>query len=296
MKLEYQWTPESLETRGKYLWMPELIPMLHKHLRIKQGIVAVDVGCGSGFFTRLIAKGMHKHGKVIGVDMNEKLLAAAHKIAQRENLSSFIEFKRGDAYDLPFPNNFSDVVACHTLLYILRKPLKAINAMVRVAKVGGVIAAVEFDYRGRVIYDPFDKDYAELACKFNDAVIGVFKKLFGADLTIGSKLPSMFLKAGLKGIRSYAYLLPIRPPTWNEQYSIGELVDYYKQSIGELSSWNETQKSAMEEYGISKSEFEEYQSKTIKRIRQWMRNPKKMRHHAFISARPVFVVVGEKAD
>jgi len=296
MKLKYQWTPESLEKRGKYLWTSELSPMLHQHLRLKQGVIAIDVGCGSGFFTRLMAKGLQQPSKVIGVDINRRLLAAAHEIAKKEKLSSVVEFKQGDAYDLPFPNNFADVVVCHTLLYILGKPLKAINEMVRVANIGGLVAAVEFDYYGRVIYDPIDKDYVELAIRFNDAVIGAFRKLYGADLTIGSKLPSMFLKGGLTDIRAYAYLLPTHPLPWDERYSTRELVAYYKQSIDELTGWSETQKSAMEECGISKREFEEYQSKTVERIKQWIKSPKKMRNHAFISARPVFVVVGQKAS
>jgi len=294
MKMKYKWTPERLERRGRYLWSPELITVLYQHLGVKPGIVAVDVGCGTGFFTRIVAKGMQNHGRIIGVDVDKKLLVAAQEIAQRESLSSRVEFKKGNAYNLPLPNDFADVVVCHTLLYIPGKPMKAINEMVRVAKVGGRVAAVESDYGGCVIYDPFDKDYVELAYKFNRAVIGTFKRLYGADLTIGSKLPSLFLKAGLVEISAQAYLLPTRPPTWDNRYSIEELVDYYKNSISELSAWSETEKKVMEEYGVSRSEFDKYQFKTIKRIKNWIKNPLKMRNNGSISARCFFVVVGKK--
>lgn len=294
MKMKYKWTPEGLESRGRYLWNAELVPVLYRLLGVEPGIVAVDVGCGSGFFTRMIGKGLQNHGRVIGVDVDKKLLVAATEIARRENMSTLIEFKEGNVYNLPLPSDFADVVACHTLLYMLGKPTKALNEMVRVAKVGGRVAAVESDYSGCVIYDPFDKDYVELAYKFNKAVIGSFKKLYGADLTIGSKLPSMFLKAGLVEITAHAYLLPTRPLTWDNRYSIQELVDHYKHSISELSSWTETEKRVMEEYGVSRSEFDEYQLKTVKRIKNWIKNPKKMRNHAFMSARCFFVCVGKK--
>jgi len=182
MKMKYKWTQEGMERRGKYLWTTEFVPILHQHLGVEPGIVAVDVGCGSGFFTRLITKGLQNHGRVIGIDVDKKLLVAAREIARRENLSSLIEFKKGSAYNLPLPNDFADLVTCHTLLYILRKPMKAINEMVRVAKIGGRVAAVESDYKGCVIYDPFDRSYVELAYKFNNAVVGSFKKIYGATL------------------------------------------------------------------------------------------------------------------
>jgi ubiquinone/menaquinone biosynthesis C-methylase UbiE len=294
MKMKYKWTAKGLEIRGRYLWSAELVPVLHQHLGVKSGMVAVDVGCGSGFFTRLIAKGLRSRGRVIGIDIDQKLLVAARKISKGENMSSLIEFKEGSAYSLPLPNGFADVVACHTLLYFLERPIKAIDEMMRVAKVGGRVVAVEPDYLGCVIYDPYDEDYVELAYKFNNAVVGTFKKFYGADLTVGSKLPSMFLKAGLADVRVQGYLLPTSPLSWYDRYSIEELVDYFKHSIDELNSWTEVEKRVMKEYGVSEGEFEEYRHKTVNRIRNWMKNPKKMRTHAFMSARCFLVAVGNK--
>jgi ubiquinone/menaquinone biosynthesis C-methylase UbiE len=286
MKKRYIWTSEGLERRGRYLWRDELVSMLYRHLGVKSGITAVDVGCGSGFLTRLIAKGLKGRGRVIGVDIDEKLLHAAQEIANREGFHSLIEFKKANAYRLPFPDNFADVAACHTLLYILGKPLKALREMVRVAKRDGKVVAIEPDYRGRVIYDPLDKAYNELAYRFNDAVIGVFRKIYGADLSIGSKLPLMFLKAELTEIETYGYLLPTSPLMWDKRYSVEELVDCYKKSLFELTSWSEEEKKAMKEYGMSEKEFNEYQRKTVKKIKNFIKNPKKMRTYASISCAP----------
>jgi len=294
MKKKYVWTPEGLELRGKYLWRDELIPILYKHLGVKPGIVVADIGCGSGFFTRLIAKGLQGQGKVIGVDIDEQLLHSAQKLAEREGLRSLIEFKKASAYQLPFSDNFADVVACHTLLYILRKPSKALREMVRVAKPHGRVVAIEPDYRGCVIYNSFDEKYDDLAYRFNSAVIRMFKEIYGADLCIGSKLPSIFMKAQLTQIETYGYLLPISPPTWENKYSIEELVNYYKESLPSLTSWSEEEKKAMEKYRISKGEFEEYIRKTVARIRSITRNPQKMRTRASVSMRSFFVVIGKK--
>ncbi len=294
MKKKYVWTSEGLELRGKYLWSGELITALYRHLGVEPGITAVDIGCGSGFFTRLIAKGLQGQGRVIGVDIDEKLLRSARELAEKEGLTPLIEFKSASAYRLPFPEDFADAVACHTLLYVLGNPLKALREMVRVTKPNGRVVAVEPDYRGCVIYNPFDERYDELAYKFNAALIKAFKEIYGADLCIGSKLPSIFIKAQLKQIEAYGYLLPTSPLTWENKYPIEELVDYYKKSLPELTSWSEEEKKAMEDYGISREEFEAYLRKTVDRITDITKNPQKMRTHTFISMRSFFVVIGKK--
>jgi len=294
MKKRYVWTSAGLELRGKYLWRDELISVLYRHLGIEPGITAVDVGCGSGFFTRLIAKGLKRRGKVIGVDIDGKLLRSARELAVKEGLPSLIEFKEASVYQLPFSDNFADVVTCHTLLYILGRPLKALREMIRVTKPHGTVVAIEPDYRGCVIYNPYDETYNELAYRFNDAVIRLFEKIYGANLCIGSKLPSIFMKAQLKQIEAYGYLLPTSPLTWENKYSIEELVDCYRKSLTELTSWSEEEKKAMEEYGISKKEFEKYLCETVKRITNLIKNPQKMRTHTFLSMRSFFVVIGKK--
>lgn len=294
MKKKYVWSAEGLELRGKYLWRDELIPLLHRHLGVKPGITAIDVGCGSGFFTRLIAKGLKGQGMTIGVDVDEKLVHAARELAEKESLRSLTEFKKASAYKLPFPDNYADVVTCHTLLYILGKPLKALIEMVRVAKPHGRVVAIEPDYRGCVIYSSFDERSDELARKFNDALIETFKEVYGADLCIGSKLPSIFMKANLKQIEAYGYMLPTSPLMWEDKYSISELVEYYRTSLPGLTSWSVEEKKAMEEHGISRKEFEDYISRSLKRIKDILKNPEKMRTNAFISMRSFFVVIGKK--
>jgi len=295
MKKKYAWTAEGLELRGRYLWQDELVPALYRHLGVKPGITIIDVGCGSGFFTRLFAKGLEGRGKAIGVDIDDKLLYSARELAESEGLLSLMEFKRGSVYRLPFPDNFADVVVCHTLLYILGEPLRGLREMARVAKPHGRVVAIEPDYRGCVIYNPFNEKYDKLAYRVNDAVVGVFKEIYGADLCIGPKLPTIFAKAQLKQIEAFGYLLPISPLAWNRKYSIEELVNYYRKSLPGLTSWSEEEKEAMEKYGISREEFEEYLRKTVNRIRYITQNPQKMRTHLSISMRSFFVVVGKKS-
>lgn len=86
------------------------------------------------------------------------------------------------------------------------------------------------------------------------------------------------------------------PLRWDDRHSTAELIDHFKHSTHGLNSWTEAQKKVLEEYGFSKGEFEEYKYKTVQRIKNWMKNPKKMRADASMQARCFFVAVGNKTE
>jgi ubiquinone/menaquinone biosynthesis C-methylase UbiE len=76
--------------------------------------VVVDVGCGTGGLTRVLASGLKKEkgGKVIGLDRNPELLRVARRISKEKGLSGIMAFKRGDAKAISLPDGFADRVVC----------------------------------------------------------------------------------------------------------------------------------------------------------------------------------------
>ena len=74
--------------------------------------------------------------KVTGIDITSELLARAKEETALAGLTEGIEWKQGDAEDLPFPDNSFDIVlSCLVLVQrLLRKEL------IRVTKEGGRIA------------------------------------------------------------------------------------------------------------------------------------------------------------
>jgi 2-polyprenyl-3-methyl-5-hydroxy-6-metoxy-1,4-benzoquinol methylase len=65
----------------------------------------LDVGTGTGRAALLLA---HGGGRVTGIDASEQMLAVARQRAAQENLA--IEFRDGDAHEIPFPDRAFDVV------------------------------------------------------------------------------------------------------------------------------------------------------------------------------------------
>jgi len=72
-------TAQEMETSRKYEYDPEFIPLIGKWLCLapKPASVVVDVGCGSGYFTKIIASCMKGNGKVIGIDPDRRLVQEA---------------------------------------------------------------------------------------------------------------------------------------------------------------------------------------------------------------------------
>ena len=58
---------------------------------IEEGMTALDIGCAMGFFSLPMARMVGPNGKVICVDLQEKMIAALEKRARKAGLSERIE-------------------------------------------------------------------------------------------------------------------------------------------------------------------------------------------------------------
>ncbi len=58
---------------------------------IKKGMKVLDIGCAMGFFSLPLAKMVGSGGKVVCVDLQEKMIKSLKKRAKKANLSNIIE-------------------------------------------------------------------------------------------------------------------------------------------------------------------------------------------------------------
>lgn len=105
---------------------------------IRQGQHALDVACGTGILTRVIAERVGTDGSVSGVDVNPGMLAVANHIAPE------IEWHEGDAEALPFEGDSFDAVLCQFGLMLFSSPKTALQEMKRVLRPGGHLAVAVF--------------------------------------------------------------------------------------------------------------------------------------------------------
>ncbi len=104
----------------------------------KDRLKILDVGCGTGVITLLLAKMGHD---VTGVDISERMLERARDKAK--SLAIPVKFEFGDAEDLPFKDEIFDVVINRHLLWTMLSPEKAIIEWRRVLKPEGKVIIID---------------------------------------------------------------------------------------------------------------------------------------------------------
>jgi SAM-dependent methyltransferase len=95
----------------------------------------LDVGCGTGNYTRHLAE-MAEDGLVVGFDASATMLAQASSGAKRANTV----YVRGDACSLPFADGEFDVVSSVGVLHMMEDWDAALDEMVRMLAPGGRLA------------------------------------------------------------------------------------------------------------------------------------------------------------
>jgi SAM-dependent methyltransferase len=116
-------------------WAPHLV----EAAGVAPGQAVLDVACGTGVVARTAADRMDGRGRVVGVDLNEGMLAVAGR------LRPDIEWRQGDAAELPFAAGSFDVVLCQAALMFFPDRALALGEMGRVVTAGGTVAVQVWD-------------------------------------------------------------------------------------------------------------------------------------------------------
>ena len=135
---------------GGSLLMGAAGPGMHDQRRIALRMLdltpndrVLDVACGPGNFTRDFACAAAK-GLVVGLDASKTMLAVAAGKAEPANLA----YVRGDAQSLPFRDGSFDAICCFAALYLIEKPMRALDEIIRVLAPGGRVALLSSCNRG----------------------------------------------------------------------------------------------------------------------------------------------------
>jgi len=107
--------------------------------KMKAGQQVLDVACGTGVLARTATEHVSPGGSVVGIDVNEGMLAVARRLAPA------VTWRQGIAEALPFDDDsFDTVVSQFGLMFFDDKPA-AIREMVRVLRPGGKLAVAVWD-------------------------------------------------------------------------------------------------------------------------------------------------------
>lgn len=109
-------------------------------------MAVLDLGCGSGAFTPLLARVVGALGKVYAVDIQPGMLRQLERKlgkAEHQDIRN-VELKQASAYKLPFKDKVLDLVFMVAALQEIFDRERALREIRRVLKPDGILAVTEF--------------------------------------------------------------------------------------------------------------------------------------------------------
>lgn len=153
---------------------------------IQPGMSVVDLGCGTGMTTQLLADLVGPTGEVVGVDYNAAQVEQARALLPAKH--SNVRFVEASATDTGLPRETFDVVYCRFLLIHLQDPELALREMHELLKPEGIMAVEDGDLTS-ASSEPLSKleEFSNL--------FGALGPKWGVDYTLGRRLFHMVLNA-----------------------------------------------------------------------------------------------------
>lgn len=102
------------------------------------GATVADIGSGAGMDCLLAARRVGKHGRVVGVDMTDAMLARARTAATQAGCEQ-VRFEKGEMSELPLDDDSIDVLISNGVFNLAPDKHAAFSEAYRVVKRGGRI-------------------------------------------------------------------------------------------------------------------------------------------------------------
>jgi len=159
---------------------------------LRPGMRVLDVGCGPGDVSFVVARLVGPTGTVLGIDAAAEIIEVARARAAEQSLSwvSFEQATIGDIVrDQPF--DAFDAIVGRLILMHLPAPESALRQLAALVRPGGVIAFCETDI-GAVSSVPETPQFRAVT----EGILTAFRAV-GLDPRFGTTLHSLFQRAGL---------------------------------------------------------------------------------------------------
>jgi ubiquinone/menaquinone biosynthesis C-methylase UbiE len=114
-----------------------------------EGKSVLEIACGTGRFTVMLAE---RGADIVGLDVSAPMLLAGRQKARRAAVDDHLEFLRGDASRLPFPDDSFDSVFAARFFHLADAPEEFLSEMARVSR-NQVVFDTYNRFSGRSLYN-----------------------------------------------------------------------------------------------------------------------------------------------
>lgn len=116
-------------------------------MELKNGDMVADIGVGTGFFARRIAKQVAPDGKVYGVDIQPEMLEFLKEYCAKEGIENVVPVL-GDPDDPKLPDNTLDWIILVDTYHEFEDPAAMLAKMAKALKPTGKVALLEYRLDG----------------------------------------------------------------------------------------------------------------------------------------------------
>jgi len=191
---------ERLQLQSR-VWEPAGRQLLSK-LGDGSGQRALDIGCGALGWLRILAEWVGRSGRVVGSDIDKRLLGAAHSFLDAEGLTN-VELVVDDLFDSKLdPRSFDLVHARYEIAPLGRGP-EQVASHRRLVKPGGWLALEEWDLGSWHFNPP-----APAAERLIQLISEIFSGLGGE---AGRGLPELLRDIGIEQPELDAHVIALKP-------------------------------------------------------------------------------------
>src|SRR4029434_4712105 len=164
-------------------------------LKLEDGFRILDVGSGLGQLTYRMSEAVGPNGFCLGIERDTNQLF----VARRNYVAPNLEFRQGDALDLPLNSHeleSFDVTHARFLLEHLSDPAKAVSEMVKSLKPEGRIVLADDDHQSLTLF-PEPIGFQALWSAYMDSYVEL-----GNDPFVGRKLTKLLVDQGIRNVRN----------------------------------------------------------------------------------------------
>jgi ubiquinone/menaquinone biosynthesis C-methylase UbiE len=134
---EQKWDRRSVDfDKGRHDYFRLMQWMTIRRIPLHAGINFLDIGCGTGWAVRHVARLMQNKGNYYGIDISQNMIDDA---LENSNGLENIHFLKANAEQLPFEKDYFDYIICTNSFHHYQHPLKALGEIRRVLRPKGSI-------------------------------------------------------------------------------------------------------------------------------------------------------------
>ncbi|RYF33446.1 MAG: class I SAM-dependent methyltransferase [Comamonadaceae bacterium] len=121
----------------------ERTDLLLKALDLKPGMVVADIGAGTGYLSRRMARAVGTSGKVLAVDVQPEMVTMLRNAAEKEGLGNIVP-SLGTEADVKLAPASVDLAIMVDVYHELSLPYEVVASVVKALKPGGQLVFVEY--------------------------------------------------------------------------------------------------------------------------------------------------------